>query len=118
MGRQDSRIASGGCRVFNGHKSSQDQAVAAGNPRQVDQVRFVDDRIIVEGDNVRASRHSDLARYLRYGAINLQPNGLIRQDAWGHEQSGTDLTVRPVGRIEIIPDVVGNVRNPISDGYS
>ena len=56
-------------------------------------MRFVDDRIIVD-DRVRAnaSRRRDGSHLRRDGAINRQPNGVIRQDAWRHDQTGADLT--------------------------
>ena len=46
--------------VVNADKTSQDQAVAAGNPRKIDQVRLVDERIVLRWVRVDAS----LRRYL------------------------------------------------------
>ena len=80
-------------------------------------MRLVDDRITVRGDKGRTRRNQNRADLSCHGAINLQPNSVIRQDAWRHVQGGADFPIfSHVTGIEIITDIVGNIGNPVADG--
>ena len=67
----ENRYLVGAGRIVDGDKAAQDQTIAAGNPREVYQVGFVDDRIIVRRDNRGSGRRRNGADLSRYGSIDL-----------------------------------------------